>query len=77
MNRKARQAAEREMRRQGAMQISWEHGQKHEIATVQLADGRYVDIVLRFGHTDDVFVRQLVKSRIRQAVEKSAPALGL
>lgn len=77
MNRKARQVAEREMRRQGIVQIWWSHGQKHEIATCYTDKGRHIDIVFARGHTDDAIVRRIVAKRIKLESEKGIAAPGL
>lgn len=69
MNRKARQHAERTMREAGAMTISWDHGQKHEIATVRTGSGHLFDIVFARGYTDDKVIRRTALKRMREGTQ--------
>ncbi len=66
MNRKARRAAIELLRQAGAVRFRWESKSKHSNVTVELADGRVIDIGFHQGTRDEVFVRQVVKTRLRR-----------
>lgn len=65
MNRKARQAVEWECRRFGARVIDWAHGQKHEIATVQLPFPGFTRMSFSRGPADEVETRRWTRKKLR------------
>ncbi len=76
MTRKGKQAAERAIRQSGGVgSISWEHGQKHEIASFRTGSGHFVDISFSRGAVDEVVIRRIVAKRIRDACQ-GVPPIG-
>ncbi len=61
MNRKGRQTVEREAKRLGASVVDWDHGQKHEIASIRTAEGAMVELALARNSTDEVMLRRLLQ----------------
>lgn len=67
MTRKGQQTVERQLRAHGVTAIEWDHGQKHEIVSGVLVDGRNVEIRISRGCRDDVLLQRLVERKIKEA----------